>query len=404
MMRENLPSCTNSTHMVYRRRKKKPDPCPPHLSNVTNNSLEKPPQQLTEEMRGIAHSGTNSGTNSTHLVYHRRKDMPNHSTPDFFNVTNNSLEKPPQQLTEETMLRGISHRGTNSTHLVYRRRKNMPDLFPPPTASNSSDKQKSRAGQQLHPVSSSLPVNHSPRGGPVKGDASKSSNVGKLHFLKPVREKNGVTPVVKDNLSPKSGAPATNAAPERKPILTVFEKRPTFQAQSRNDFFNLVRKKSIADTSSVADPATANSSESPSFSDKIAPITPRDDVGSSSIIRSLSGDHLSEERVNLTCNGDVQKCVVNGKNHSGSDPIISEEEETAFLRSLGWEENSDEGGLTEEEINGFYRDVAKYISSKPSLRIPQAVQPKFSVPFDSQIGGISGISSGLSSSDAKLES
>jgi hypothetical protein len=37
----------------------------------------------------------------------------------------------------------------------------------------------------------------------------------------------------------------------------------------------------------------------------------------------------------------------------------SEEEETAFLRSLGWEENAEDGeeALTEEEISAFYQEV-----------------------------------------------
>ena len=33
----------------------------------------------------------------------------------------------------------------------------------------------------------------------------------------------------------------------------------------------------------------------------------------------------------------------------------SEEEEAAFMRSLGWEENAEDGELTEEEINSFYQ-------------------------------------------------
>ncbi|KAI3445669.1 hypothetical protein Pfo_002334 [Paulownia fortunei] len=301
---------------------------------------------------------------------------------------------------------------------------------------NSSDKQKSKVGQQQHPISSSLPINHSPRAGSVKGgDVSKASNVGKLHILKPVREKNGVTPVVKDNLSPTSskvvsstlaaspsvsGSAATrgppNNAPDRKPVLTVLEKRPTSQAQSRNDFFNLVRKKSMANPSCAADSVMANSSSvldtgtaiSPSFSDKhaemeVVPATNSQAVDEPLSV-SLSVDQLSEEKADLTCNGDAcdaQKYISNGKKHPSSDPIISEEEEAAFLRSLGWEENDDEGGLTDEEISSFYRDLTKYINSKPSLRILQGVQLKFLLPFDSQIGGIS---SGLSSSDAKLES
>ncbi|XP_011092382.1 uncharacterized protein LOC105172576 [Sesamum indicum] len=307
--------------------------------------------------------------------------------------------------------------------------------MPKPLAACSADKQKTKVGQQQHVVTSSLAANQSPRGGPVKADVSKTSNVGKLHVLKPVREKNGTTPVVKENLSPTSGsklvssplaAPSlsgsaatrvlpNNPVADRKPVWTVLEKRPTSQAQSRNDFFNSVRKKSMANSTSVADAAIANSSPvdtapaaSPSFSDKlteteivVAPNT-QDRNASSGV--NLSGENLSGTRSDTACNGDVcdaQNYVSNGKKNHTSDPIFSEEEEAAFLRSLGWEENADEGGLTDEEISAFFRDVTKYVDSKPSLKILQAVQPKILLPFDSHIGGIS---SGLNSPDAKLES
>ncbi|KAK6156912.1 hypothetical protein DH2020_011160 [Rehmannia glutinosa] len=297
---------------------------------------------------------------------------------------------------------------------------------------NTGYKQKSKVGLQQHSISSSLPVNHSPRGGPVKGDVSKASTVGKLHVLKPVRDKNGVTPVVKDNLSPTNRTkavsstltasptvsgpaaargPQNTAVTDRKPVLTVLEKRPTTQAQSRNDFFNLVRKQSMANPSSPADLAImANSSSaldtgtvsSPAFLDKHAELEAVPATTSEGPL-SVSVGRASEEKADLTCNGD-QKHVSNGKKHPSSDPIISEEEEAAFLRSLGWEENDEEGGLTDEEISSFYKDLTKYINSKPPLKILQGVQLKFLLPFDSQIGGVGGISSGLSSSDAKLES
>lgn len=220
----------------------------------------------------------------------------------------------------------------------------------------------------------------------MKSDASKASNVGKLHVLNPVREKNGASPSVKDTLSPTSSSSlvaspsvsvsaATKPAPNNvvsdhhKPALTLLEKRPTSQARSRNDFFNLVRKKSMASPAS-ADSATEISSSasdtgslSPYFSDKNADV----EVMSSQPVEmpldlSPNTDCLSEEKAGLICNGDacdVQKCVRNGKKHPSSDPIISEEEEAAFLRSMGWEENNNEEGLTEEEISAFYRDLTK---------------------------------------------
>ncbi|KAL1534292.1 hypothetical protein AAHA92_30482 [Salvia divinorum] len=284
----------------------------------------------------------------------------------------------------------------------------------------SMPKALSKVGSQQHSISSPLPVNQSPRGGPAKSDFSKASNVGKLQVLKPVREKNGASPVVKDNLIPASGssvaaspsvsgssvtkAPPNNAVPDRKPVLTLLEKRPTSQARSRNDFFNLVRKKSMVNPA-PADSATENassdldtgSSVSPSFSDKnaemdVIPVTSQPVEVPLSL--SPNVDSLSEEKSGSICNGDasdVLKCVSNAKKHRSSNLVIPEEEEAAFLRSLGWEENNDEGGLTVEEITGFYRDLAKYINSNTSPRILQLVQ--LLTPFDSQLEGIDEVSS-----------
>ncbi|KAL9174648.1 hypothetical protein ABFS82_02G064900 [Erythranthe guttata] len=236
---------------------------------------------------------------------------------------------------------------------------------------SSSDKQKSKVGLiQQHPTPSSLPINQSPRGAPPsKPDFSKASNVGKLHVLKPVREKNGVTPSVKDKLSPTGSGKAVNstlpASPSAvKPLLTTaLEKRPTTQAQSRNDFFKRMREKSVSNSSSASETGTA--------------ISPEKHAKVAVVPAAITGavEPLPEEKaVRTTCNGGVQH-ISNGKKYN-SEPIISEEEEAKFLRSMGWDENDDEGGLTEEEISAFYRDFTK----------------------------IGGISPGLSSSDAKLES
>ncbi|KAG6422019.1 hypothetical protein SASPL_118580 [Salvia splendens] len=287
---------------------------------------------------------------------------------------------------------------------------------------NSADKSKSKVGIQQPSISSSLPVNYSPRGGPVESDVSKTSNVGKLQVLKPVREKNGVGPDVKNNLSPTSGSsvaafpsvsrsavtkpPPNNAVPDRKPVLPLLEKRPTSQARSRNDFFNLVRKKSMANPAS-ADSATASASSeletvsslSPSLSNKHVEMDAMP-ATSQPVEVPLSLSLESEEKAGSICNGDaydVQKCVSNGKRHPSSDRIISEDEEAAFLRSLGWEENNDEEGLTEEEITAFRRDLTKYINSKPSPRILQLVQ--LLTPFDSQLEGIDEMSSSYDKSE-----
>ncbi|CAI9781792.1 unnamed protein product [Fraxinus pennsylvanica] len=295
--------------------------------------------------------------------------------------------------------------------------------LPKALVSNSSDKQKTKVGHQQHPH-----VTNSSRCAAVKPDVSKISSVGKLQVLKPVRERNGFFPAVKENLSPTAGSKANSSLSvassvsgsaavrppphnpvlhtvEGKPVLTALEKRPTSQAQSRNDFFNLMRKKSMANSSSISDPVMPLSS---TVSEKLG----ETQVSSASTTTeardaqspvSSSGGHLSEEGSDMTCNGiERQKCLCNGKKYPRSDPSFSEEEEAAFLRSMGWEENDEEGALTEEEICAFYRDLQKYINSKPSMKILPGVPPKILSPFNSR--GIGVIASGLSSSDAKLES
>ncbi|KAK3002129.1 hypothetical protein RJ639_022292 [Escallonia herrerae] len=310
----------------------------------------------------------------------------------------------------------------------------MTPSMPKALVLNSSEKLKPKVGQQ---ISSSHAVNHPPRGGPVKPDGAKTSGLVNLQVLKPTRERNGVSPAAKDSLSPTSGKAANNALPvassvvgsaplrsprnnpihatgDRKPVV-VTEKRPTLQAQSRNDFFNLMRKKSMTNSSSsVSDSASA---VAPAILDK-----PGETAGGAaaaasaaaipegidaSVLEKSDGDQLSEHRGDLSHTGDAcdadgpHESLNNGKNHSSSDSILySEEEEAAFLRSMGWEENAgEEEGLTEEEISAFFRENGmKYINSKASFRVSQGMQPRFLVP------SASGVSSGLSSSDSKLES
>ncbi|KAJ9561426.1 hypothetical protein OSB04_006586, partial [Centaurea solstitialis] len=235
----------------------------------------------------------------------------------------------------------------------------MTPSMPKALALNSSDKPKLKIGQsQLvnHP--------HTPRSLPVKPDVSKTSTVGKLLVLKPSRERNGVSPTAKESLSPTGGtaklpnsplAAVPSAAPvrnnpavavvERKPSVAALEKRPSSQAQSRNNFFNLMRKKSMISNSSVA-PDTGSSGEK-------AIALPAHEGGSE------SGIAVEETKVDLASKGgDACVATNNGKNHSGPDAILySEEEEARFLRSLGWDETAEEEeGLTEEEISSFYKN------------------------------------------------
>ncbi|KAI8026959.1 hypothetical protein LOK49_LG02G02896 [Camellia lanceoleosa] len=277
-----------------------------------------------------------------------------------------------------------------------------------PQVLNPLDKAKPKLGQpQPQPqISSSHFANHSPRSGPVKSDISRTSSVGKLHVLKPARERNGVSPTARGSLSPTSVAVAPSvvgSAPLRSPG-------------------NNPNLKSMTSPSSAApDPGLALSLPVSDKSDETgsgsAPVTPHD--GDSPL--SDSFDRSTEKRNDMNSNGNDnasdrpreslddkhQEPLNNGKDPSSSSGILySEEEEAAFLRSLGWEENTGEDeGLTEEEISSFYKEVDEYIKLKPSSRIFQGMQPKFLVPLNLRTGSVGGgASSGSSSSNSKLES
>ncbi|XAR53111.1 hypothetical protein NMG60_11021520 [Bertholletia excelsa] len=321
----------------------------------------------------------------------------------------------------------------------------MTPTMPKALTVNPSDKSKSKGGQQQQQIS--------PRGGLVKSDASRTSSVGKLHVLKPVREKNGLSPTAKDNSSPTSvsrvssnsviAPPVGGTAPlkspsnnsnhvnaVRKPSL---EKRPTPQSQSRNDFFNLMRRKSVTSNPSAAtgpgftvsspvldksvETRNGNASVKPQGAD--SPILPSFAKAQSTEKRNDTDCCYDNGDNDIKCNGDPsgspqeafnekdQELLNNGRDHSSSNAVFgSEEEEAAFLRSLGWEENAGEDeGLTEEEISSFYRQMDKYTKLRPSSRVFQGMQPKFLAPLKSHTGTVSaGASSGSSSSDSKMES
>lgn len=272
----------------------------------------------------------------------------------------------------------------------------MTPSMPKTSVLSSSDKSKPKAavrpGELIGPAKSvgqqlSLHVatSQSFRGGHVKPDTPKTSSPGgKFLVLKPVWE-NGVTSVTKDVSSPTNNnlttkvannppavPPSVPSAPIRNPnniklSSTVerkataalalnqgpsLEKRPS-QAQSRNDFFNLMRKKTSLNNSTVMpDSGPVISSSTMEKSDEVI-IKEVDSVPASS--------HENGEI--MTSNGDAS-CHV-GENNSVPSGAVVPEEEAAFLRSLGWDENAGDEGLTEEEINSF---IEEYVKLKPSLK------------------------------------
>ncbi|XP_023730584.2 uncharacterized protein LOC111878307 isoform X2 [Lactuca sativa] len=291
----------------------------------------------------------------------------------------------------------------------------MTPSLPKALGSNSSDKTKPKVAQVQLQNSHLINHTHSPRSASTKFDISKTSTVGKLHVLKPSRERNGVTPIPKDNLSPTGGGgggklpnsplavpsvvgpapllrnnnPVVSAVERKLGVASTLEKRPSSQAQSRNDFFNLMRKKSMTNSNA---PVTSDTI------DKVGVSEDGHEHEHDPVVEGSSGAH--EPKVDLGCNGDMnERSTDNGKNNnSSSDAILySEEEEARFLRSLGWEDTTEEEeGLTEEEISSFYRD---YLNLQAASKILKGTQTKLLMPLHTQMG-----KNGDISSDSKLES
>lgn len=206
--------------------------------------------------------------------------------------------------------------------------------------------------------------------------------------LKPVWE-NGVSPTSRDVTSPTNNASSSRAAstqlavappvvsaPLRSPNSqklssverkvaaldlksgSTLEKRPSLsQLQSRNDFFNLIKKKTSRTSSNVL-PDSGTDISSPTLEEKSGEVTRE-------VHSAPTSPHPIENGAEAIGNGgscgEVQRFSdVEEKNICSSEAVYPDEEEAAFLRSLGWEENGGGGedeGLTEEEINQFYAEV-----------------------------------------------
>nr|AFK46861.1 unknown [Lotus japonicus] len=109
----------------------------------------------------------------------------------------------------------------------------------------------------------------------------------------------------------------------------------------------------------------------------------------------------------LTSNDNAHEALCRTSDNEGKDSVLSatiypDEEEAAFLRSLGWEENSDEDeGLTEEEINAFYQECKNLDPS--TFKLSQGMQPKLSKLFESYASNLRGASAELSSSGPRSD-
>ncbi|XP_030475714.1 uncharacterized protein LOC115692884 [Syzygium oleosum] len=295
---------------------------------------------------------------------------------------------------------------------------------------SSMEKSKTRTAQQTTKFSPSPYGNQPMRGGPARVDVGKTSNLGKLQVLKPSGELNGVSSTVKENLlspngvkvplSPLNLAPSTVGShfknsvgnqnlggSERKPAasLATLEKRPSLQTQSRNDFFNLIKKKSSTSINPSTDDTSTASVSDQEKSEPLSIEAGTDSISSetkhqcSSVI-SVS-DFPTENGGEIVENGDACECTL-GFIRNGEERLnYPNEEEVAFLRSLGWEEGAADGddeGLTEEEISAFYKE---YMKSRPSSEPLRDRQKFLHLNMD---GKICNGSFGLSSAGSHVQS
>nr|XP_025695106.1 mediator of RNA polymerase II transcription subunit 1 isoform X4 [Arachis hypogaea] len=308
-----------------------------------------------------------------------------------------------------------------------------------PQVPNSSEKSKPKAAVRSTEMSvsaKSLPqqpsglhsTSQSVRNVNTKVEAPKTC--GKFTDLKSVVWENGVSPTFSKEVSNltnssigKSGsqhavASAVASTPSKntnymksptvqKPSLdlkigsTVEKRHSHSHSQSRNDFFNLIKKKTLMNSSTVV-PDSIPVVSSP-ISEKsgelngvvVKPSVYPQSTGNGPQVTSNGNAHAYEESQRLS---DSEE-----KDSIPSATISPDEEEAAFLRSLGWEENSDEDeGLTEEEINAFYQEVCKKLGPT-TFKLCQGMQPNLSKLFESYASNLHGASAELSSSNSGSE-
>ncbi|KAF5193432.1 mediator of RNA polymerase II transcription subunit-like protein [Thalictrum thalictroides] len=250
-----------------------------------------------------------------------------------------------------------------------------------------SEMMASKGGHQQ--LSSYQLADHSLRGGHTKSDTVKSCPVvAPLSIIAP----------------PRSISSIKRAAPDHKasdhPVIyapTVEKRSMVSQAQSRNDFFDLMRKKSSMNFSSVStDPTHVENTNKLTIEVSTAIIPKTDNISMSD--PSCCG-FLTENGPNMASNGAVSeesRTYPNNGDKFTMEVIHLDEKERAFLCSLGWDENAGGDALTEEEISAFYKE---YTPLKPSTKTNCRIwQPKLPTPLMSHLGSFE--SDELSSSDS----
>ncbi|MCO5562554.1 hypothetical protein L7F22_016182 [Adiantum nelumboides] len=150
----------------------------------------------------------------------------------------------------------------------------------------------------------------------------------------------------------------------------LMEDKRLAQAQNRSDFFNTLRRKAaghgnahtVANSDSQKLDGVRVSSEAAVLEETATTVHVPGmklsgggadcdfHVHSNGVTDSQRKNLITEEVLCIDCNSSVmEECT---------EEVVcvdSEEEEAAFMRSLGWEENAEDSELTEEEISAFYQ-------------------------------------------------
>lgn len=208
-----------------------------------------------------------------------------------------------------------------------------------------------KAGQQ----SSSQLIIHAVRPA-VRSDVYKIFQPGNFQVLN--REKNSLSPG-KGSPKPRnvsrvrtasSGIPPATIQPHKgsmNPKLkadskggALSPKKLSSQLQNRNDFFNSLRKKTSSSGQHPNDSNVSNNDASSFILEKAG--------------AQFDDDSLAKKKIVFHCSVENENCSA-GECDAFEEPekLAPDEEEAAFLRSLGWEENAGVEALTHEEIESF---------------------------------------------------
>ncbi|XP_057845058.2 uncharacterized protein LOC131054543 isoform X2 [Cryptomeria japonica] len=340
----------------------------------------------------------------------------------------------------------------------------MTPSMPKTTGFGPSEKLKPKMLRTIDTATSSGKVGQqiiSPNRATGRPETPKVPQVGKLLVLKSAREKNGVSkPVMYDNSTPVMGGIINNMTVvsltagvgavgnssligprnsksflDRKtmPVLSTCvstgldhgtsqrskdnslmneEKKPLSQAQNRSDFFNTLRRK--ASGSSTEQKVAEQNTNVVPINDTVVGVKENGNLDS-----VCENSDNAEPAIQVACNlvniinasnGDVRAetdtAVESSETGSPASTNMysfmggSEEEEAAFLRSLGWEENAgEEEALTEEEINAFYQQQME--SRTISAKFSRGCCKFPNVAVDMRVGSLGSMSSEPSSSDSE---